>query len=143
MSFVVERLAAADRDIAWAAAIALGEARRPEATGALRERLAAENRPDVHHATVLGLATARDETAVAVLLELIAASSAADSRAAREALALSTRTTTSCSVACRRHWPRAGPRRPAAVRRAQPGGGALSRGRGCRIVTGGRSVPPL
>jgi HEAT repeat protein len=88
VSFVVERLAAADRDIARAAAIALGEARRPEATGALRERLAAEDRPDVRHAIVLGLATARDETAVAALLELIAAGSAADSRAALEALAL-------------------------------------------------------
>ncbi|HEX2439809.1 MAG TPA: HEAT repeat domain-containing protein [Methylomirabilota bacterium] len=86
--FVVARLAAGDRDVARAAALALGEARRPEAVAALRERLSAEDRPDVRHAIVLALATSRDETALAALLELIARGPVTDSRAAAGALQL-------------------------------------------------------
>jgi hypothetical protein len=88
VTFVVERLAATDRDVARAAAMALGEARRPEAVAALRARLPGEDRPDVRHAIVLGLATSRDDAAVGALLELIARGSAADSTAAVEALRL-------------------------------------------------------
>jgi len=44
--FVAERLASDDRDIARAAAMALGDCRRPEAVVALRERLPGEDRPD-------------------------------------------------------------------------------------------------
>jgi HEAT repeat protein len=87
--FVVERLAAADRDVARAAALALGEARRPEAVAALRERLIGEDRPDVRHAVILALATSRDEAAVDAVLDLVARGPAADSKAAAEALALS------------------------------------------------------
>jgi len=86
--FVAERLAATDRDIARAAAMALGEARRPDAVGALREHLPSEQRPDVRHAIILALATSRDENAVTMLLELIAAGGAEDSKAAAEALKL-------------------------------------------------------
>jgi hypothetical protein len=86
--FVVERLAARDRDVARAAAIALGEARRPDAVAALRERLPGEDRPDVRHAIILALATSRDEAAVETLLELVASASAADSKAAADALGL-------------------------------------------------------
>jgi HEAT repeat protein len=86
--FVVERLAAVDRDVARAAARALGEARRPEAAVALRERLRGEDRPDVRHAIVLGLATSRDDAAFDALLELVARGSVADSKAAAEALGL-------------------------------------------------------
>lgn len=88
VAFVVERLAAPDRDVARAAALALGEARRPEAVAALRERLPLEDRPDVRHAIVLALATSRDEPALALLLALIARGPAADSKAATEALRL-------------------------------------------------------
>jgi HEAT repeats len=86
--FVVERLAARDRDVARAAAIALGEARRPDTVAALRERLPGEDRPDVRHAIILALATSRDEAAVEALLELVASASAADSKAAVDALGL-------------------------------------------------------
>ena len=88
MAFVVERLATADRDVARAAAIALGEARRTEAVQALRERLPSEARPDVRHAIILALATSRDDGAVHALLGLIARGSAADSKVAVEALGL-------------------------------------------------------
>ena len=86
--FVAVRLRAADHDIARAAALALGEARRPDAVGALRTHLPTEERSDVRHAVVLALATSRDEDALNVLLELIAAGGAADSKAAAEALRL-------------------------------------------------------
>ena len=86
--FVAERLASRDRDVARAAAIALGEARRPEAVGALREHLPREDRPDVRHAIILALATSRDEDAFAVLLEMVARGSAPDSKAAAAALGL-------------------------------------------------------
>ena len=86
--FVVERLAAADRDVARAAAMALGEARRPEAIVALRERLPGEDRPDVRHAVILALATSRDDAALDTLLDLIAHGTAADSKSAAEALRL-------------------------------------------------------
>ncbi len=86
--FVAERLAATDRDIARAAAMALGEARRPDAVGALRTHLPSEQRPDVRHAIILALATSRDESALTMLLELIAMGGAADSKAAAEALKL-------------------------------------------------------
>ena len=86
--FVAERLASGDRDIARAAAMALGEARRPEAVAALRDHLAREDRPDVRHALILSLATSRDEEAFAVLLELVARGGAADSKAAAAALGL-------------------------------------------------------
>ena len=86
--FVAERLAAADRDVARAAAMALGEARRPEAVSALRERLPGEDRPDVRHAIMLALATSRDDAAFDALLELVAHGSAADSKTAVEALRL-------------------------------------------------------
>jgi len=88
VSFVVERLAAGDRDVARAAAIALGEARRRDAVAALRERLPAEDRPDVRHAIVLALATSRDDAAFDALLDLVTRGSAADSKAAVEALRL-------------------------------------------------------
>jgi hypothetical protein len=86
--FVAERLAAADHDIARAAAMALGEARRPDAVGALRTHLPTEQRSDVRHAVILALATSRDEDALKVLLELIGTGGAADSKAAAEALRL-------------------------------------------------------
>ena len=86
--FVVERLASDDRDVARAAAIALGEARRPEAVVALRERLPGEERPDVRHAVILALATSRDDAAFDTLLALVARGGAADSKAAVEALRL-------------------------------------------------------
>ena len=88
--FVAERLATGDVDIARAAAMALGEVRRPEAVAALRERLAAENRPDVRHAIILALATSRDEAAFDVLLELVARGTATDSKAAVAALGIYT-----------------------------------------------------
>src|SRR5437667_1541894 len=44
--FVAQRLASDNRDIARAAAMALGDCRRPEAVVALRERLPGEDRPD-------------------------------------------------------------------------------------------------
>jgi len=69
--FVVERLASDNRDIARAAAIALGEAR-----------------PDVRHAVMLALATSRDDAAFDTLLALVARGAAADSKAAVEALRL-------------------------------------------------------
>ena len=86
--FVVERLASQNRDVARAAAIALGEARRLEAVAALRERLPAEDRPDVRHAIILALAMSRDDAAFDALLELVARGSTADSKAAVEALRL-------------------------------------------------------
>jgi len=86
--FVGERLASGDRDVARAAAMALGETRRPEAIVALRERLPGEERPDVRHAIILALATSRDDEAFAALLELIARGAPADSQAAVEALRL-------------------------------------------------------
>jgi HEAT repeat protein len=89
VAFVVERLAAADRDLARAAAMALGETRRPEAVAALRDRLPGEDRPDVRHAVILALATSRDEAAIDAVLDLVTRGSAADSKAAAEALGLS------------------------------------------------------
>jgi HEAT repeat protein len=86
--FVAERLGSGDRDIARAAALALGETRRPEAISALRNHLAREERSDVRHATILALATTRDEDAISILLELVADGGAADSKAAVEALRL-------------------------------------------------------
>jgi HEAT repeat protein len=88
VTFVADRLVSADRDVARASAMALGEARRPEAVGALREHLPREDRPDVRHAIILALATSRDDDAFAALLELIARGAAADSKAAAEALGL-------------------------------------------------------
>jgi HEAT repeat protein len=88
VAFVVRRLAQEDRDVARAAALALGEARRPEAVAALRERLPGEDRPDVRHAVILALATSRDDAALDTLLALVRRGPAADSRAAVEALAL-------------------------------------------------------
>ena len=86
--FVAERLASGDRDVARAAALALGEARRSEAIGALREHLPREDRPDVRHAIILALATSRADEAFAALLELVARGAAPDSKAAAEALGL-------------------------------------------------------
>ena len=86
--FVAERLAAGDRDVARAAALALGEARRPEAVAALREHLPREERPEVRHAVIIALATSRDDEAFAVLLDLITRGAAADSKAAVETLGL-------------------------------------------------------
>ena len=86
--FVVERLVSDDRDVARGAAMALGEARRPEAVTALRERLPHEDRLDVRHAIILALATSRDEAAFATLLELVARGTQVDSKAAVEALRL-------------------------------------------------------
>lgn len=88
--FVVGRLASTDRDVARAAAMALGEARRPEAIVALRERLPGEDRPDVRHAVILALATSRDDAAHDTLLGLIARGTTADSKSAAEALRLYT-----------------------------------------------------
>ena len=68
--------------------MALGEVRRPEAVVALRERLPAEDRPDVRHAIILALATTRDDAAFDALLELVARGSTTDSKAAVEALRL-------------------------------------------------------
>ncbi len=84
--FVAERLAAGDVDVARAAAMALGEARRREAIAALCGRLPVERRPDVRHAIVLALATSRHDEAFAGLLELVARGEADDSKAAVEAL---------------------------------------------------------
>jgi hypothetical protein len=84
--FVAERLAAGDVDVARAAAMALAEARRPEAVAALGGRLPVERRPDVRHAIVVALATSRHDEAFAVLLERVASGAADDSRAAVEAL---------------------------------------------------------
>ncbi|HXJ83600.1 MAG TPA: HEAT repeat domain-containing protein, partial [Candidatus Methylomirabilis sp.] len=70
--FVAERLASGNRDVARAAAMALWEARRPDAIGALLGHLPREERHDVRHAIILALATSRDDEAVSVLLELIA-----------------------------------------------------------------------
>ena len=86
--FVAERLASANRDIARAAALALGEAHRPDAVQALRDHLPQEDRPDVRHAMILALATSRDEEAFAALLALVARGLVADSKAAVEALGL-------------------------------------------------------
>jgi HEAT repeat protein len=86
--FVAERLAAGNRDVARAAAMALGEARLPEAVAALRARLPDENRPDVRHAIILALVTSRDEGAFEALLELVARGSATDATSAAEALRL-------------------------------------------------------
>jgi HEAT repeat protein len=83
-----ERLASRDLDIARAAALALGGARRPEAVSALRNHLLREERSDVRHAVILALTTTRDEDALSLLLELILGGSAADSTAAAEALRL-------------------------------------------------------
>jgi HEAT repeat protein len=88
VSFVAERLVSGDRDVARAAAMALGDARRPEAVAVLRERLPAEDRLDVRHAIVLALATSRDDAALDALLTVIARGSAADSKAAVDALGL-------------------------------------------------------
>ncbi len=86
--FVAERLAAGDVDVARGAAMALGDARRPEAVAALRERLPREERSDVRHAIIVALATSRDEEAVVALLELITRGASADSSAAAKALGL-------------------------------------------------------
>ena len=86
--FVAERLASGNRDVARAAAMALGEARGPEAVGALREHLTRENRPDVRHASILALATSRDDDAFEILVSLIGDGTDADSKAAAEALGL-------------------------------------------------------
>ncbi len=86
--FVAERLGSGDRDIARAAALALGEARRPEAVSALRDHLPREDRSDVRHAIILALATSRDDEALGILLELVASGRVADSKAAAEALRL-------------------------------------------------------
>jgi HEAT repeat protein len=88
VTFVAGRLAAGDRDVARAAALALGEARRPEAVVALHERLPHEARADVRHAIMLGLATSRDVAALEALLDLVEHGSGVDSRAAVEALSL-------------------------------------------------------
>ncbi len=88
VSFVAQRLASDDRDVARAAAMALGDARRPEAVVALRDRLPSEDRPDVRHAIILALVASRDEIGFDVLVELVARGSAADSKAAAEALRL-------------------------------------------------------
>jgi len=61
--FVVKRLASEDRDVARAAAIALGAARRPDAIEVIRERVPGEDRPDVRHTITLALATSRDDAA--------------------------------------------------------------------------------
>ena len=86
--FVAQRLASDQRDIARAAAMALGDARRPEAVVSLLERLPSEDRPDVRHAIILALAAARDNIGFDVLVNLVARGSAADSKAAVEALRL-------------------------------------------------------
>jgi HEAT repeat protein len=86
--FVTERLTAKDIDVARAAAMALGEARPPEAVAALRERLSSEARPDVRHTLILALATSRDPAAFALLVGVVARGTSADSRAAAEALRL-------------------------------------------------------
>ena len=86
--FVAQRLASDDRDIARAAAMALGDCRRPEAVVALRERLPGEDRPDVRHAIILGLVASRDDRGFDALLGLVARGSATDSNAAVEALRL-------------------------------------------------------
>jgi HEAT repeat protein len=86
--FVAARLAAGGVDVARAAAMALGEVRRPDAVAALRERLPVEDRPDVRHAIILALATSRADGAFDVLLELVGRGAAADSQAAVEALRL-------------------------------------------------------
>jgi HEAT repeat protein len=86
--FVAGRLGSPDRDLARAAALALGEARRREAVGALRDHLPREERSDVRHAIILALATSRDDGALSGLLELIASGGAADSKAAEQALRL-------------------------------------------------------
>jgi len=86
--FVVARLGSQDRDVARAAAMALGETHRPEAVAALGARLSAEDRADVRHAIILALATSRDEAAVGTLLGLIARGPATDSAAAVEAVRL-------------------------------------------------------
>src|SRR5262249_51961704 len=69
-------------------AMALGEARRPETVGALHRHLPREDRPDVRHAMILAMAASRDDDAFATLLELIARGTAADSKAALDALGL-------------------------------------------------------
>ena len=86
--FVAQRLASDKRDIARAAAMALGDCRRPEAVVALRERLPGEDRPDVRHAIILGLVASRDDRGFDALLDLVARGSAPDSKAAVEALRL-------------------------------------------------------
>ncbi len=86
--FVAARMSAAAVDVARGAAMALGDARRPEAVAALRDHLPREERPDVRHAVILALATARDEEAVSVLLDLVTRGRAADSKAAADALRL-------------------------------------------------------
>lgn len=86
--FVAQRLGSRNRDVARAAAMALGEAHRPEAIVVLRERLPGEDRSDVRHAIILALATSRDDVAFDALLELVARGPAADSKAAVEALQL-------------------------------------------------------
>src|SRR2546428_10505867 len=68
--------------------MALGDCRRSEAVVTLRERLPGEDRPDVRHAIILGLVASRDDTGFDVLLELVPRGSAADSKAAVEALRL-------------------------------------------------------
>jgi HEAT repeat protein len=88
VGFVAERLAAANRDVARAAAMALGEARRPEAVIALRERLPGEARPDVRHALILALVASRDDAAFDTLLDLVARGSATDAASSAEALRL-------------------------------------------------------
>ena len=88
VAFVVERLASENRDIARAAAMALGEARRSEAVVALRQHFPVEQRRDVRHAIILALATSRDDAAFDALLDVVARGSPADSKAAVQALQL-------------------------------------------------------
>jgi HEAT repeat protein len=88
VSFIAQRLASEDRDIARAAAMALGDARQTEAVVTLRERLPSEDRPDVRHAIILALVASRDDIGFDVLLDLVASGSALDSKAAVEGLRL-------------------------------------------------------
>jgi len=88
VAFVAGRLAGDDRDVARAAAVALGEARRRDANAALRERLPDEPRPDVRHAILLALATSRDDESFDFLLSVIAQGAPADAKAAADALGL-------------------------------------------------------
>lgn len=86
--FVADSLAAADVDIARAAAMALGEARGSDAIAALRARLPSEDRRDVRHTIIVALASSRDDQAFDTLLELVATGAPADSKAAAEALGM-------------------------------------------------------
>jgi HEAT repeat protein len=86
--FVAERLAATNDDAARAAAFALGETRRADAVAALRTHLANESRPAVRQASILALATSRQDEAFQVLLDLLTRGSDTDSAGAAEAFRL-------------------------------------------------------